>query len=312
MDSLAAARPLGLTETRPYPGRSNVSRIHRFPSCGAFLEHVVAPGGIRPGIPGATLSSRKGPRSDWDLGAGWDGSLGLVRSGWTERTAATADMLRTLESRIQDSVSKTYRSIYSVRGSTPVVGRVLSGHPKPMRRKVRVQTNRPRPVVSIAVLQSYSGGLGADALAARGVALVALFDALRKAGRPFEAFLINGVAGRSHWTEKPEDPADRYYAEIPVVQAGQYVDPSALLFWFAHPAAFRRLGFSWLELDPVAREKIGVGYGYPMETLDPEETARFDYVFGGGMLGRTQWSDPAKATEWVREQLRDMGVAMDD
>ena len=194
----------------------------------------------------AGRSSEKSDNShDWDLGAGWQGTLAMARDGWSEGARDLSDRLAATPA----PTDKTQSWRYDVAGSLPDVPRFLSGDPLNMRDKGK-QKGRAA-VVHLVVNGCASAAVGAREMANYGTAIVAMIDRLENSGRRVELDVVfftkymGAQYSLNGWKVK---------------RASDPLDLAAVAFSIAHPAAFRRLGFAMKERTPKDWETRSYGY----------------------------------------------------
>ena len=126
--------------------------------------------------------------SSWAGGMSTAQSIKCIREGDLSGVARSEAFLSKLES--LTFVTPKYRTVDDVVGSFPNIPNLIAGVPCAMRRRVR-QSSAVAPLSIFADLTS-SAAIGADALAARGAAILALVRLLSNM-RPVELWGVIGV-----------------------------------------------------------------------------------------------------------------------
>lgn len=252
-------------------------------------------------LPGNDLHSRtNGASSYWDLNCGFEGAIKLAREGWAEG----ADVVKKLSSRLFDRVATMVDReypVYDVEGHGIDVARYLDGEPECwMRMETRVTEGSGRRIYRLVFNMTASAGVSAATMLAKGSAVVALSELLEFAGHGVEitcALINSGVTSQF----------------VRIKDADQPLDINRIAFAIAHPAMFRRLGFSLLEhLDAATRQKLGItsygGYGRVAEAVKED---RGDIYIGGSVWGEPQWESMEAAEAWVIKSLGEQGIQLD-
>jgi len=236
----------------------------------------------------------------WDDSVGFDGAVTMAREGWAEGRKRIARIAEKFREDILGNNRQEFQSPQFTRslvGSGVNVGRFVAGMPDAM--IVRKPMPMSMPVINIVLNMTCSSGISGESYMQRGAAVAALVDLLELAGRRVSVttVLSDGKSSEQH-------------AEfvVRVKNAGDPLQVDALAFALAHPAFFRRLGFSVLEtMDKASRKRLNVGdggkgYGWVTET-------KFDRgdLYMPGMTWDERWDD-ANAEAWVHARLVDMGV----
>lgn len=275
-----------------------VVRLDEFDTWGDFVAASVEG---KSSSSAAERSSRS--KGHWSGTKTWAEAVSLATGGWAEgydrmtRIAArlTRDITRDIE---QPSVE------FAVTGSYVDVGSFLSGEPECMGTFVYAPVEQP--VVQIVANVRVNAAVGHDVIETRGLATLALIDALERAGRRCEVIAISAGTG---WGKLGDGPhVERIVLKRPQEQA----NPGLLAFALSHPAMLRRLLFSFEETLPAkVREHFGYGgpfgggYNAPCEV--PKDMRGDVYVTCADFKdGRWRGKDTAEA--WVREQLAKQGV----
>lgn len=251
-------------------------------------------------------SSRSNRESRWDLGLGWKGACKLATTGWVEKANAAE---RIAEPIVEKLTSRIQRAEYynDVTGDSIDVARFISGYPDCMQ-AVRYTTveGSGNKIIHIVYNSAASGGISADSLFNRGVAVVALIHLLELAGYRCQVDIVISVGERG-------DQSWNSLIFVPIKSADDTVSLPFLMYALAHPAAFRRLWFSIAEQFPrQVRNGISIPgtYGYPMDVpADMRGDIYLDSALAGGKYP-CEWSDANSVFEWLMSQLREFNVQL--
>jgi hypothetical protein len=130
----------------------------------------------------------------------------------------------------------------------------------------------------------------------RGVAVLAVVDAMEKQGRSCEVVAVESInsygAKRGQWE-----------IEVPIKRAGESADLDRMAFVLAHPSFLRRLIFCAQDILDLNDS----GYGQCRETLLDK---------GDLYFGQMSWDQAPRTDdlllEWVLEMLKAQGVELED
>lgn len=265
-----------------------------FETWGEYVEAALGKSTIETG----RRSSRRRD-SDWDPWHGtetWTQAKQLAQGGWAEGWERVAKMGATFARSVNDKVDVPTVE-YDVTGDYVDIGAYLAGEPECMGYFTTREVDRP--VCHIVLNGIFSSGITTSQIERRGAACLALIDALERSGRRCEVTL-SVITG-------PGNPLE---ARVTLKRADDQLNPGLLAFALCHPAASRRIGFSWLETLP---ESVRAGHGVPGNygrVVDTDQQG--DIYFAGALYSEPQWSDDASAEAWVLEQLREQGVVVQD
>jgi hypothetical protein len=187
---------------------------------------------------------------DWDLEAGYEGTLTLARDGWHEGV----EMIHTALQAIVPASGREARWGYSQTGGSVSVSRYLTGHPKCMRNR-RKKNMGGVPVLHLVVNVVASCAVKAERMANYGAAITGLIDRLENSGRRVHLDMVMAVNSKGI----------RLSMGWNVKRASEPLDLSQVAFAIAHPAAFRRLGFAMMER--THKDAESAAYGYSADAL---------------------------------------------
>lgn len=267
-------------------------------SWGEYLDHVA----VKSETGDQDLHSRSNSASSyWDLGAGFEGAMKLALHGWPEGAATVQKVSAKLFDRISSQVEREY-PVYDTEGQGIDVSRFLDGEPECWQRmETRITEGQGRRIYRLVFNMTASCGVDASVMLAKGAAVVALCELLEFSGHGVE---INAVLANFSCVEQ----------HVRIKDSDQPLDLPRVAFAIAHPAMFRRLGFSMLELlDGATRSKLGVtshgGYGRVAEAQKSEQG---DIYIGGSVYGERQWTSMEASAQWVVDQLKKQGIHLDE
>lgn len=234
----------------------------------------------------------------WDLEAGFDGALDLARRGWAEGRTRIEEMSHRFVEQVEGAHREAFEQPVFTRslvGSGVNVGRYIAGVPDAMTTRKRVEMEAP--VVDVLCNVSASGGISADPYTIRGAAVAALVDLLELSGRRVRVTTV------LHTTSDE----GKYTCYVTVKHPGDPLQVDALAFALAHPAYMRRLGFSLMEQAPKkVRYAVHIGDGGPGYGIPADVESSAD-LYMPSLLYDAHWREE-DATEWVEQQLVNMGV----
>ena len=236
--------------------------------------------------------------------ATFEDAADILRTGSFELEALIAPVL--------DKVAKSIGSVernrvvhtHNVAGGSVNVARVMTGNPRNMRTATMVKTRRAGRHVCLLVNCAASCGVSADEMARRGAALVALVDALHKAGISADVYAGFGI--------RSGDGKHHLSITTRISHASGSADRSNIVYALGNGDWLRRFGFGVMERLPeqqATRFGVAANYGYPCEmNAKARDAIRPDVLVDSHMVGRMQ-RDPAG---WVIEQLQALGITRKD
>lgn len=219
----------------------------------------------------------------------WDEALGLALGGWGEIRPEVDALVDKIDADIAPRLQPAFQSYFDVSGGMVDVGRFLDGEPECMVETRLVEIAKPGKVIGILINGAFNCYTHASEIKKRGVAIVALIDSLEKLQHSTEIDIE--ISLREGMT-----------VVIRVKNAADSLDIDMLMFAIAHPAAYRRIFFAYLEGHPIRkyRDLSNSNYGRPM----PETTMGAELgasVVLGGMIN-------LDADVWIRERLAEFGL----
>ena len=170
----------------------------------------------------------------WYGTATYDDAIRYARNGWTGIRPTVDAMMDKIRDRIADRTSNNYEMIYDVCGSFVDVGAFLSGEPECMIDPRPTPTRQGGKVIRIHYNTGGLGGATAECMTARGVAVLALIDALTMLGASTEVT----VETSAHYG------GGTITAMGKVKEAHEPLDVNRLTFILGNPAMHRRINWA--------------------------------------------------------------------
>jgi hypothetical protein len=151
---------------------------------------------------------------------------------------------------------------------------------------------------SILVNNGVSAGISTDVMIIRGVAAIALVQALESINYRVSVKVCYAVQRRN-----------TLQCVINLKAFDQSLEIDRLSFFLADPSSFRRLCFSHMETrdNPIRDEMIHNSYGTPIE-IDKSLIGPKDIYFPKSHLHEPQWSSVEGTVEYLRILLKKYGV----
>lgn len=240
---------------------------------------------------------------NWDFKTGLSSARAMAtRGGWPKGWELITERLTRLRGRIKGKrLRPEYRSqVVPYRVPQINMTAFLAGDPRVYRNRKpsgTPQTATNGNLVTIYVDLATSCGVDATRFCARGTAILLAVEGLRLAGKTPQVIIGIGI-----------DTHDGHRWGVRVALPPTLTGPE-LAFWLAHPAGFRRIGFTWIEHLPIS---AGPGYGRPVEL--PYASCKADLAVTSSACltknGRAavEWASDAAVEQWVLSILADQGV----
>ena len=244
------------------------------------------------------LSSKRDRASrEWDFHLGYDRAVEMVVTGWQEK----AQELENLADRMSaDYEAQGHTWVFSDSGDDIDVSRFLDGEPD------HWIEHRPTEAreITVKVDLSYNANVGASQAFKRGAAVYAVVRALEKAG--VSVAVVGLLSSESNFGSN-----NYYYNEIELKKAKEYIDPSRLAYFLAHPAFFRRLGFRLKECygkenNVFTSVTANYGHSYNVLELIPDEPNQV--VIREMRSYQRQWDNEQSAIAAIVKEFSDQGV----
>lgn len=233
-------------------------------------------------------------------GASFAQALRLAKDGWDVHRPQVDRFVSHVEEQVDlELFQTTFESTFDVAGSEVSIDRYLSGEPECMIEATPLRIARKGRAVRLVIPFGYRAVVTVEQAVARGAAIVALADLLAKAQHPVE---IWATRTQSLGTRKP---GGKYHANILIQEANDPLDIDRLLFVFAHPAAYRRIGFGSLH----KRGKIPAAWDDQGGQVAPDpddlgEAVENTHIYPH-LEASQDWSE-AGAKAWIETQLAEI------
>lgn len=237
-------------------------------------------------------------RSPWLGGSSFNEARARVLTGDLSAVAESEAMLSALEAQCEmPSASRAF--VADIVGACPNVPAYIAGQPLSMRRRART-TDDCAPLTIVVDLAS-SGGIGADTVKKRGVAVLALVRAI-SARRPIELW-----AGCSLDAVNPETGSgcdgSHVYFRIDTAP----LDLARAAFLLTHPAVPRALVYAYARAKFKAPLRWSYGTASKKPKIDPHMPAILGRVFTGDalMIPSIHLHDRSitAPVDWIKEHL---------
>lgn len=233
----------------------------------------------------------------------FDAALAIARAGYPDGVRAMRDACGHGASACSSLVEQVKRSRrWSVSGESVSVARALSGAPRCFCRTRRESV--PAPGLRLVFDGAVSWGVSPASIIAAGGRMVALVDALRMAG-----VAVSLAVG---WTGYDGDyrRGEGFAVSVDIARAGESVPLALMAYWCAHPSAWRRIVWSWMETVPGMESKAWRGgYGFPGRSVCARRDGVADDLSAallGGAAGRVLGVDDLSADSDVPRLFREL------
>jgi hypothetical protein len=251
-------------------------------------------------------SSNKEGRTDWNgYTPSLENAVTLGYEGWAEVRPEVERQFGELETQIAEKLDTMFTVFNNVVGGCVDVGTYLSGRPDCMIDFMPEEQDRMGRVVKIVVNLTASAYVTGETLKKRGIVACALIDAIHKLGVGVEIWAEMAIS------TKFDKPSDAYSALIKVHDSSEMMDINNIMFGLCHPAMFRRVGFSLLELSgwEHAEELTRNSYGYPAP-IQTQQHVGADVLVDRAQDATGDWEKDPIA--WVMSTLKGLGLLGED
>jgi hypothetical protein len=171
---------------------------------------------------------------DWYGSANFGESLTMAHNGWSAIRADVDKIMARIKDRIKDVTPTVFDMAHDVSGMMVDMGAFMSGEPECMLYPVPVASRRSGKVVRIHYNTGAMAYVNGDVMIKRGVAVLALVDALNALGVNCEV-----------WTESAAKNGGRTAVVLACIkQAHESLDINRLMFVLANPSFHRRFNFA--------------------------------------------------------------------
>lgn len=278
-------------------GTSTQSPIDYLYKCESLSEFMKQVNGNAPfAREGARNGHKKSTSMSWDLNTSFDGIIEILESGWNEGSKKVVELSAQLG--IENLVDQTQTILEpDFSGSILDVGEYINGNPEHFLEYTESEV--PKQVVKICVPLTISGGENAQSLINRGVAMLALIDAIELTGVSTEVWMnvYIGIRGDGN-----------LLTELKVKSSDEPFDVDKLACIIAHPAFFRRVYFSFVENmnEEIVNNIVnGGGYGYPESYISEDYDILPPY---SPDLFRTK----EDSLRWITQQCKKVGIKLSE
>lgn len=232
--------------------------------------------------------------SGWYLGASFADAVRMASEGWQDELEATLEIAESaVEMADKEHMTDSFNQpVWDVTGAMVDVGAYLAGTPECMIDYPLTETSKVGRVITLVASISVSGSVSADTIARRGRLIVALALALARLGHATELWISNHNSISAPGAE----------TRIKVKGVNDEIDPSVIMFAYAHPAVQRRLMFAVAEGYPGKwRRRTKMGRPMPPTTDGlPEGTIVLPEICSD--------RDIPQADEFLRRYLGELGL----
>lgn len=253
-------------------------------------------------------SSHENGGADWCGTDSWADAEALACDGWSEIRGRVDAIAEPLRDRLSGKFDTAPDRTYDVCGSMVDIAQYMSGEPECMVSFMPQPERSGGKHVRICASSAASASVSSDLMIRRGVAILALAEALSMVGATVTIDTIMA--------------ASRVFGQAPKVtyvttvkDGGETVDADRVMYALAHPSFFRRHGFSMFESESdenvraMGWDNSGHCYGYPSDGT-AELIGSYDVSVPRCATGREPFiTDPA---EWVIGQVRALGFEVRD
>lgn len=287
-------------------GRKNAALIqYRAESLDAMIAHVLSPEGDCK-RPFSRQSRNNEASQQWDLNAGWDGTLEACRAGWPKGRKAIAAALATLPGDLVISPPQ----LADIAGGVLDCAAHVAGAPDCFDVDDDDAPGRAR-IVRLLVPTAASCGVPAIRFLNRGAAIASVVDGLEAGGLQCEVEAICTSEGNAY---------DQVCIRHMIKRAGDPLNLSDLALSLAHPGVFRRIDFAALE--SIGDFNPGFRCGFKPASINqsygtPENYRCLDLEPAGTVyLPRMQdsdgctWDKPDTARDEIAKAMQKLGFTV--
>lgn len=244
----------------------------------------------------AALASRRG--IDWSGAASYGDAYEMACKGWPDGLALMQPLVSDIFKRVGARIEKT-RIVFRVAGGCVNVGRHLSGRPDAFQARVRSQETAgvKKNVLKMVINVGARAGVGGETIFNRGAAAVALVQALEKAGRRVEIWMVTDATNAG----TASNGSNNILLKTRLKASHEAISLDKLAFCFAHQALHRQLNFT------IRKAFTGWIGG----SLDVDKSEQGD-IYLPAAVPQTDpiWDSPARVIAWIFAQLEAQGVKL--
>lgn len=200
------------------------------------LDELVA--AARVGLGFSSLPTRVGddsPERSRFCGGTTGEAIRLAREGWAEQLDSTLELAESaIRLAEKEHLIDTFNPIWEVSGAEVDVARYLSGEPECMIDFPLNKTSKSGRIITLCASVCTSMAIRADSIQRRGKCVVALALALSRLGHNTELWADYSAGNSKHMRR----------VRVLVKSADDEIDPSRIMYAYAHPTMQRRLCFA--------------------------------------------------------------------
>lgn len=268
--------------------------MKRFDSLTHLVDHVMAlPDAGTHWTPFEIGNIPDTPRS-------WDDLVRLATRGWAHGAKCASGMSSRIADRLIQSTSGTVTDsvmTFDVTGASYDVGDYLAGIPECWQSFAPQEGKR---AVRIVVDCDASGGIAAETLMKRGIAVTAIVVALQARGYPVTVD-VSELSGKTSGKTATRHTHEDFLCRIHDAATGSILDVDRLAFALAHPCMLRALVRSALNGGRGENGVCSWGSDCPIKETQPAHErlgGPYDLFVGGQHLFEVQrWQDGGEA--WI-------------
>lgn len=247
--------------------------------------------------------SRSNYNLEWSGGLTWEEAKTMAISGWIGGMEKIEKYRASILPIIASKVLRV-QPVYAIAGYVVDVGSYLANQPECFINREFEERNYPGRIYKIVCSIAVSAAISPETIIQRGAMVCALVDAIEYAGHRAEVICNQSTSNRHEDEARKGQRKDSGWFEVSVTvkKASQPLEMTDLAFCLAHPAMFRRMMFSAMEIEGWA-DSIHA-YGYPSEATDQGDIY-VNEIFSGTVPDE-------KAISWVMEELKKLGVDLEE
>ncbi len=208
------------------------------------------------------LSSRRVGRKDWSGTNTFEEAYELALYGWDEGLKKLTTQVNLADKIIAKFSAKQHS--YDVAGYRPHIPRAIAGEPLNMI-ITPYDEIKPKPVVNIRTNFTCNSHVSSGRIMKWGAGICSYIKMLENRGYGTELY---AVAESNPSSNKSNKNAPNTSFQFPLKHAENPLSLSNVVFWFAHPAAQRRIKFSASERLDIEKW-YGGGYGRAANVTTP-------------------------------------------
>lgn len=209
----------------------------------------------------ARYAEQAGTESGEWYGGPWDDTYSNARYGWDEHLAKTLALAEETVTTVETTTEvDDWCPVWGVSGAVPDIGAYLAGEPECMIDYPPSKTTKAGRIVTLCASVAYSSRVSPESLVKRGMSVTAFALELGRLGLGVELYADFSVADDATGTGKTAT------FRTLLKSANDLLDPSRILFAYAHPGMLRVLSLAAMHGMPPdyqAALHVGVSYGKP-------------------------------------------------